>query len=438
MRIAVIGSGIAGMVAAHLLAREHEITLFEAGGHVGGHTNTVEVELAGRSYAVDTGFIVFNERTYPNFIRLLDRFGVASRPTTMSFSVKCERSGLEYNGTSLNGLFAQRRNLLRPDFHRMVRDILRFYREARELLDRDDDDLTLGEYLAARRYSRQFVDWHIVPMGAAVWSADPVAMLEFPARSFVRFFDNHGFLQLLDRPAWRVVAGGSHSYIAPLIRSYRDGIRLRTPVRAVRRHPDHVVVSSAAGAERFDHVVLATHSDQALALLADPSEREREILGAIAYQRNEAVLHTDASVLPRRRRAWAAWNYHLLDREGGPVAVTYAMNILQGFDAPEQLCVTLNRDDAIDPARVLRRITYHHPVFTPRSVAAQRRHAEISGLHRTHYCGAYWRHGFHEDGVWSGLAVGRAFGQGIDGPLHGSEPATLVSRDVPHREGRAA
>lgn len=419
MRIAIVGAGISGLVAGHLLSREHQVVLFEAADYIGGHTNTVDVEIGERSWAVDTGFIVFNTRTYPNFIRLLERLGVASKPTEMSFSVKCERSGLEYNGTSLNGVFAQRRNLVRPAFHRMLRDILRFYRGARELLDDGDERLTLGEYLRTRQYSRAFIDWHIVPMGAAVWSADPVALLEFPARTFARFFDNHGFLQLSDRPPWRVVCGGSRSYVAPLTRPYRDQIRLRTPVRAIRREPRRVVVVTDAGAEIFDHVVLATHSDQSLALLADPSEREREILGAIGYQRNEAVLHTDDSVLPRRRRAWAAWNYHLLDRAGGPVAVTYNMNILQGLDAPAPFCVTLNHDAAIDPGRVLRRFVYHHPVFTPRAIAAQRRHAEISGVNRTHYCGAYWRHGFHEDGVRSALAVGSYFGAGIDGPLAG-------------------
>ena len=422
MRIAIVGSGVSGMVAGHLLARDHEVTLFESADYLGGHTNTIEVTHAGRSYDVDTGFIVFNERTYPNFIRLLDRFGVESKPTTMSFSVKCERSGLEYNGTSLNGLFAQRRNLIRPDFHRMVRDILRFYREARELLlTRGDDELTIGEFLADKGFSRAFVDWHIIPMGAAVWSADPVKMLEFPARSFVRFFDNHGFLQLRDRPAWRVIRGGSRSYVPALTHSFRENIRLRTPVRSIRRTRGHVLIATDERTERFDQVVLASHSDQSLALLADPSEREREILGAIRYQRNEAVLHTDESVLPSRRRAWAAWNYHLLDGDAGPVAVTYNMNMLQGLEAPVQFCVTLNRDQAIDSARVLRRITYHHPVFTPQAMAAQRRHGEISGVNRTHYCGAYWRYGFHEDGVWSGLEVGRAFGQGIDGRLTRSD-----------------
>jgi predicted NAD/FAD-binding protein len=424
MKIAVVGSGVSGMVASYLLSREHQVTLFEAADHIGGHTNTIDVEHGGQPYAVDTGFIVFNECTYPNFIHLLDRLGVESKPTTMSFSVKCERSGLEYNGTSLNGLFAQRRNLIRPDFHRMVWDILRFYRDAQDLLlNCEDDEPTIGEYLANKRFSRAFVDWHIVPMGAAVWSADPVTMLEFPARSFARFFHNHGFLQLRDRPAWRVVCGGSRSYVSPLIHSFRENIRLRTPVRSIRRdrEKEQVHIATDGGTERFDQVVLATHSDQSLALLADPSEHEREILGAIKYQRNEAVLHTDESILPHRRRAWAAWNYHLLDRGPGPVAVTYNMNILQGLAAPVQFCVTLNRDEAIDPQRVLRRITYHHPVFTPKTMAAQRRRGEISGVNRTHYCGAYWRYGFHEDGVRSGLEVGRAFGQGIDGPLTRSE-----------------
>ncbi|MCX7960308.1 MAG: FAD-dependent oxidoreductase [Burkholderiales bacterium] len=406
MRIAVVGTGIAGNVVAYHLAREHDLAVYEAGDHVGGHTHTHTVERAGRTWQVDTGFIVFNERTYPNFTRLLAELGVATQPSTMSFSVRDERTGLEYNGTSLNALFAQRRNLLRPGFWRMIADILRFYREAPALLDRTGDDIALGEYLAQGRYSRQFVEQHIVPMGAAIWSADPARLLEFPARFFVRFFHNHGMLSLADRPEWRVIRGGSARYVERLTAPFRDRIRLRTPVEWVRRLPGQVLVKARGRPpERFEAAFLACHSDQALALLADPSPAEREVLGAIRYQRNDAVLHTDARLLPRRRLARAAWNYHVLDRPGAPVAVTYDMNRLQSLDAPERFLVTLNRSDAVDPAKVIARMTYAHPLFTRAAVAAQSRQREINGPLRTFYCGAYWRYGFHEDGVVSALAA---------------------------------
>jgi predicted NAD/FAD-binding protein len=406
MRIAIVGTGISGLVAAYRLAPEHDLTVFEADDYIGGHTHTIPVRRWGRSYAIDTGFIVFNERTYPHFIHLLDELGVASQPTTMSFSVRCERTGLEYNGTNLNRLFAQRRNLLRPAFHRMVADILRFYREAPALLRAGDAALTLGEYLERDRYSRAFVDWHILPLGAAVWSTEPRRMLDFPARYLIEFFGRHGFLQVGNRPGWRVVCGGSSQYVAPLARRFRDRVRLRAPVRAIARTPAGVAITSpGAGTERFDAVVIATHSDQALALLADPSRAEREVLGAMTYQRNEAVLHTDARLLPRCRRAWAAWNYHLLPLAGDAVAVTYNMNLLQGLESPEPFCVTLNRSAEIDPAKVIARLTYDHPLYTHATVAAQRRWAEINGVNRTYFCGAYWGYGFHEDGVRSALAV---------------------------------
>lgn len=411
MRIAVVGSGVAGLVSAALLDGAHEVTVFEAGEHIGGHTHTHRVERFGRTWHIDSGFIVFNQRTYPNFIRLLDRLGVASQPTTMSFSVRDERDGLEYNGADLDRLFVQRRNLLRPSFLRMVADILRFYRRAPALLEGGDETLRLGDYLAAGGFSRRFVEQHIVPMGAAVWSAEPARLLDFPARAFVQFFANHGFLQVNDRPQWRVVCGGSHRYVEALVRSYRHRIRLRTPVRAIVRRPDGVRIATRDhDGERFDAVVIATHSDQALGLLADPSPAEREILGAIPYQANEAVLHCDAGLLPRRRRAWAAWNAHVLADAPSGAAVTYNLNILQGLDAPEPFCVTLNRTAGIDPQRIIARMTYAHPIFTAAGLAAQRRWAEISGQRRTHYCGAYWGWGFHEDGVNSGLAVARQFG----------------------------
>jgi uncharacterized protein len=404
MKIAIVGSGIAGNVAAHRLHREHDITVYEAADHVGGHSHTHDIELDGRHLAVDTGFIVFNRRTYPHFIALLDELGVASQDSSMSFSVRDERSGLEYNGTSLNALFAQRRNLLRPSFLGMVRDILRFNREAPALLDEPGGEVPLGELLARGRYGRAFVEHYIVPMGAAIWSTDAGSMLDFPARFFVRFLHHHGMLSVDDRPVWRTVSGGSARYVERLVAPFRDRVRLRTPVQQVRRLPGGVIVQPhGAKAERYDALFLACHSDQALALLADASRAEREVLRAIPYQRNEAVLHTDARLLPRRRLAHAAWNYHVLPDRSRPVALTYHMNILQRLDATAPLLVTLNRSDEIDPARVIKRITYHHPLYTPASVAAQARQREINGVRGTYFCGAYWRNGFHEDGVVSAL-----------------------------------
>ena len=422
-RIAVVGSGVSGLVAAHHLSAGHEVTVFEAAGRVGGHTNTIDVEADGRTWAVDTGFIVFNDRTYPEFEALLGRLGVPSHDSTMSFSVRSERTGLEYNGTDLNRLFAQRRNLFSPRFLGMLRDILRFHREAPRALETGGDDAagpTLGEFLGERRYGDAFVRDYLLPMGGAIWSATRERMLAFPLRYFVRFFVNHGMLTVDDRPTWRVVSGGSNRYLAPLCRPFAERIRLSTPVRRVRRTETLVEVTLDGGCtETFDEILLACHSDTALSLLADPSEAEREVLSALEYQPNGAVLHTDESVMPRNRRAWAAWNYHLLEREAGPAldgsseearapaTVTYWMNLLQGLDARTQFFVTLNRRADIDPARILAEIPYEHPIYTKAGVRAQGRWIEISGVRRTHYCGAYWGWGFHEDGVRSGLRVAR-------------------------------
>ena len=404
MKIAVIGTGIAGNVAARELCRDHEITVFEAADHVGGHTHTHSIDDNGRPLAIDTGFIVFNDWTYPNFIALLDELGVSSQPSEMSFGVKCERTGLEYKGHTLNTLFAQRRNLLRPSFHRMLRDIVRFNREARSLLEAGDDSLTLGDYLHDNHYSTAFTDYYIIPMGAAIWSAEPRRMLSFPATCFARFFANHGLLNIKNRPQWRVIRGGSRSYVDKLIAPFRRQIRLNTPVTGIRRHATHVEVSSAGnGRERFDHVFIACHSDQALAMLRDASPLEREVLGAIPYQQNDVVLHTDTSLLPRRRLAWSAWNYHRLAGDQDAVAVTYNMNLLQGLSTQQTYLVTLNNSAAIDPDKIIKRLSYDHPVFTQEGIKAQQRQAEINGLRRSYFCGAYWRYGFHEDGVVSAL-----------------------------------
>jgi predicted NAD/FAD-binding protein len=406
MKVAVVGTGISGLVAARRLSGQHDLTVFDAGDYVGGHTNTVDVDGPDGPLAIDTGFIVFNEKTYPGFCGLLEGLGVGWKESDMSFSVRCDRSGLEYNGTNLDGLLAQRTNALRPSFWRMVRDILRFYREAPEVLERPEDGTTLGEYLERGGYSRMFVEKHLLPMGAAVWSARAETMRAFPLRFLVQFFQNHGFLQVDDRPQWLVVEGGSRSYVDPLTAPFRDRIRLSTPIVRVERDARGVLLRTAAGEEeRFDRVVLATHADTSLRMLAESTPLEREVLGALGYQRNEAVLHTDASLMPRRKRAWASWNYHVTDPESPLPTVTYWMNNLQRLGAETQYFVTLNRTEDVDPAKVVRSFVYHHPIFTVEGARAQQRHGEIDGTGGVHYAGAYWGYGFHEDGLKSGLAA---------------------------------
>jgi predicted NAD/FAD-binding protein len=387
------------------------VTVFEAGPYAGGHTNTVRVDTPNETHHVDTGFIVFNDRNYPNFEALLDRIGVQWQPSSMSFAVTDELGDFEYASTSANGLFAKRAHLAQPWFHRMLADVVRFQRAGRALLARRDSGPSLGHWVEELRFSRPFIDRLIVPQASAVWSADPRQMWSFPARFLVEFFANHGMLALRDRPQWRTVRGGSARYVEALTRPWRERLRLSTPVQAIHRHDDHVLVKPRGGeAERFEEVVLATHSDQALKMLADPSDREHELLGAIPYQPNEAVLHTDTRLLPRRRRAWASWNYHLLDEPPGKTTVTYHMNRLQSLRAEREFCVTLNRTEAIDPSAVIRTISYAHPVYTAAGAAAHKRHDEISGRHtRTHYCGAYWGWGFHEDGVNSAIRVAEQF-----------------------------
>jgi uncharacterized protein len=411
VRIAIVGGGISGLTAAHLLHREHEIVVYEANSYAGGHSNTIRVDTADETHHVDTGFIVMNDRNYPNFTRLLGRLGVATQPTQMSFSVKGEEEDFEYSGTP-RGLFCQSRNLLSPRFQRMIVDLLRFNRELRRLLRHEDTGLSLEELLQRRRFSRAFIERLIVPQVSAVWSADQQLMRSFPARFIAEFFANHGMLGFRDRPRWSTVTGGSARYVEALTAPFAGRIRLNAPVHAIARSSEHVEVS-AAGQEpaSFDQVIIATHSDQALAMLSDPSEREAEILEAIPYQRNEAVLHTDSTLLPRRRAARSAWNFHLLREPRAVSTVTYYMNHLQRLEADRDFCVTLNRSEAIDPETVIRRIPYSHPVYTPGAVAAQARHQSISAMSaRTHYCGAYWGWGFHEDGVVSALRACAPFG----------------------------
>jgi uncharacterized protein len=411
MRVAIVGAGISGLVVAHLLHQEHELTVFEAGDYAGGHTHTVRVDTADETLDVDTGFIVFNDRNYPGFERLLRRLDVPSQPSTMSFSVSDATGDFEYSSASPNGLFAKRAHLVTPWFLRMVADLARFNRAARELIAQPGNDISLGAWLDRQGFSDAFVQRLIVPQVSAVWSADPNQRWSFPARFLAEFFENHGVLSVRGRPRWLTIRGGSARYVEALTRPFAQRLRLGTPVESVTRGPDGVLVSARGSEpERFDEVVLATHSDQALALLADASDRERAILGSIPYQRNDVVLHTDTRMLPRRRRAWASWNYHLLERPGDRTTVTYHMNRLQSLRTEEQLCVTLNRSAEIDPDKVLREITYEHPVFTGDGVKAQRRAQEISGHNRTSFCGAYWGWGFHEDGVSSALRVASRFG----------------------------
>jgi predicted NAD/FAD-binding protein len=406
MRIAIVGAGIAGNVVAYRLRGEHEVTVFEACDYVGGHTHTVDVEHAGTRYAIDTGFIVFNDWTYPNFVRLLDELGVATQPTSMSFSVSCELDGLEYNGTSLTGLFADRRNLVRPKFYRLLADIVRFGRDARAYLATGDRSATLGEFLAQRRYSAELATHYVVPMTAAIWSAAPGSVLDMPAEFLLRFFLNHGMLSIDDRPQWRTIVGGSARYVDKLVAGHRARIRTGSPVLAVRRIGEEVwVYSRGSEPERFDAVFMACHSDQALKLLVDASALERDVLGTIRYGRNEAVLHTDERLLPRRRRAWASWNYRVAAGRDEAPLVTYHMNTLQRLRAPAEFCVTLNDGGRVAEKCVLGRFEYDHPIFDAAATAAQARHAEIDGLRRTYFCGAYWRNGFHEDGVVSALAA---------------------------------
>ena len=410
MRIAVVGSGIAGLASAYLLSRTHEVTLFESADYFGGHTHTHDLAVAGARYAVDTGFIVFNSRHYPLLSRLLAELGVASQPTTMSFAVHSERSGLEYNATSVRGLFCQRRNLWSPRFYGMLRDLVRFYRSAPELLAPHAPEVSLGEYLRASGYGAAFCEEHLLPMASALWSAPAATVLDFPARFLVRFMANHNMLQLTGRPGWRVVRGGSASYVRALRERWQLRERLGCRVHGLSREPQGVTLESDAGRERFDQAVLACHSDQALALLRDPSPDEAAVLGAIPYQRNEVVLHTDRAFLPRNPKAWAAWNALVPAQPTRHCTVSYCMNLLQGLKSPEPFIVTLNPQTPIEPGRVLRRLDYAHPLFTPGAVAAQSRRTAIQGRRRTWFAGAYWGFGFHEDGLRSAVEVCRALG----------------------------
>ncbi|MDG1938240.1 MAG: FAD-dependent oxidoreductase [Pseudomonadales bacterium] len=415
MKIAIIGAGISGLTAAYYLNKEHDVCVYESAPKIGGHTATMDVESHGRHYAVDTGFIVYNDWTYPNFIRLLDELNVETQPTSMSFSVSCEKTGLEYAGSNLNTLFAQRKNIFSLTFWKIIKDIVRFNREAIEDLeaDRIDPAMTLRQYLQISDYSDAFKKNYLIPMGAAIWSAGVDSMMDFPLLFFVRFFKNHGLLSIRNRPQWRVIKGGSRQYLAPLTSSFLHCIKTNIKITDIQRDDEQVWISIADGQrESYDYLVMATHSDQALALLGQPTKDESDILGAIPYQDNEVVLHTDVSRLPANHRAWACWNYRLTDvvdvngdEQGTLSRLTYDMNLLQGIESPETFCVSLNQTDTIAPETILGRYNYSHPVFTLSGMEAQSSWETLAGQNRTWFCGAYWENGFHEDGVRSALKV---------------------------------
>lgn len=416
MKIAIIGSGISGLAAAYYLNKKHNICLYEADSRLGGHTATKDIYVDGKSYAIDTGFIVFNDWTYPNFIRLLDKLKVESEPTTMGFSVFRHSDGFEYAGTNFFTLFAQKRNLFSPVHWRMLKDILRFNKEA--IADLDNSQLleneSIGNYLQRKKYSAAFIDHYLVPMGSAIWSATHGAVLNFPLEFFLRFFKNHGLLNVVNRPQWRVIKGGSNNYIPALIRSFDKKIKLSSPVTSIKRHDNYVLVTSNGTTEIYDQVIIASHSDQALGLLEDASMDEKDILGAISYQKNSVVLHTDQRMMPRKKATWSSWNYQLQGSKNGLPILTYAMNILQNIISETHFFVTLNASEQIDPSKILGQYEYSHPVFSQSAIQAQQQWQTINGVNRTWFCGAYWHNGFHEDGVNSARRVATALGVNPD------------------------
>ncbi|MBD1557909.1 NAD(P)/FAD-dependent oxidoreductase [Vibrio sp. S9_S30] len=409
MKIAIIGSGISGLTCGYHLHQEHDITVFEANDYIGGHTATVDVRIENKSYSVDTGFIVYNDRTYPNFIEMMNEIGVTGTPTQMSFSVSNQSNGLEYNGHTLSTLFAQKRNLLNPKFYRFIYEILRFNKLAKKAATQSHrEEQTLGDFLIQHQFSEYFSNNYILPMGAAIWSSTLADMRGFPLSFFLNFFLNHGLLDIADRPQWYVIKGGSKAYIEPLIKGFKEKIRLNCPVNTVERQPDGVLIQSSFGTEHFDAVIFACHSDQALRMLQDPSNREHDLLSKMKYQANEVTLHTDTALLPKSQAAWASWNYLLSGKKGEQEALpslTYNMNILQHIESEQTFCVSLNSNDKIDSDKILRTFTYHHPVFTKESHIAQKQKPSIDGFNATWFCGAYWYNGFHEDGVRSALDV---------------------------------
>ncbi len=410
-RIAVVGSGISGLTAAYLLSKKHHVTLFEAEPRPGGHTHTHSLKRNDGVWNVDTGFIVFNERTYPNFIELMDHFGIRGQPGPMTFSVRNEMTDFEFKASNLDTMFSQRSNILNPGLYKLMAEIFRFRKESPDVLAPAAEPVTLGEYLHQKLYSELFISHFIIPMGAAIWSSSVRVMMEFPAAFFVRFFHNHGFLNLKDQPQWFTLPGGSSSYIPHMLKPLEQNVHLNTPVTTVKRFDDHVEIHTDSGQSGvFDYVVIAVHANQALIIVQNLTDTEQTLLKAFRYQPNHTVLHTDTRMMPHRKKTWASWNYHITPYPEQPVAVSYNMNILQSIKSAEDFIVTLNRFHDIDETRVIWSHTYEHPVFSEASMNARTQRDKINGKNRTFYCGAYWRHGFHEDGVISALAVCRHFG----------------------------
>ena len=407
MKIAIIGSGISGLTAAHLLHKQHDITILEANDYIGGHTHTHQIEVDKKKWLIDSGFIVYNENTYPNFIKLLQKLKVDTQKTSMGFSVKAPGQKLEYSGGSLNSLFAQRLNLFRPSFMMMLKDILRFNRISVAKLSNLNESTTIYEFLINHKFNKNFIENYIIPMGAAIWSTAAKKTTEMPAVFYIRFFKNHGLLQIFNRPQWFVIKGGSKAYIPKIIAGFKNKILLSTPVSKVIRGKNSVEVfyGKDFASHQFDKVIFATHSDQALALLEDPSEEEVEILGSLPYQKNVALLHTDSSILPKKKITWSSWNYLLSGDQSKPVTLTYNMNILQSLKSKTNFLVTLNSNGDVDKSKIIKTLVYHHPLFTVKGVKAQKEKNKISGVNNTFYCGAYWGNGFHEDGVNSALDV---------------------------------
>ena len=411
MKIAIIGTGISGLTAAYLLNRKHDIVVFEKNDYIGGHTHTHTIKANQSKLSVDSGFIVYNEVTYPNFIKLLDQLGVKRQKTTMGFSVKSEKKNLEYAGNTLKSIFAQRLNYFRPSFWIMLRDILRFNKKGKADLANLSANIKLGAYLKENNYSQSFINHYIIPMGSAIWSTKAGRILDMPALFFIRFFNNHGLMQVKNRSGWWVIQGGSQEYVKKMIESFNSKIKLNTTVSSIDRTEKEIIIKTRDNKEEiYDAVVIATHSDQALQILSKPTQEEKEILGTLHYQPNDAFLHTDTSVLPKRKLAWASWNYNLDQHKDKPMAMTYNMNMLQSLESEDTYCVTLNNHDLVNKQKVLKNLHYEHPQFTPEGIHAQKRKHEISGVNNTYYCGAYWRNGFHEDGVVSALEVCSHFG----------------------------
>lgn len=412
-KVAVIGSGISGLTTAYLLNQQHDVQVFEANDYIGGHTATIDVQHNGKDYKIDTGFIVFNDKTYPNFLKLLDQLGMDKQATEMSFSVHNLLSGLEYNGNNLNTLFAQRRNIVNPKFWSLIRQILRFNKQCKSLYENKaiQPGVNLGDFLKEHNYNDYFAQNYILPMAAAIWSSSLNQVKQFELKFFIQFFYNHGLLNIQDRPQWYVIPGGSKSYIEPLVSQFKNPVQLNSQIQTVERNEHNVTLVFTDGERQsFDEVVFACHSDQALALLATPTEAEQDVLGRLPYVNNEVVLHTDTKMLPKRELAWASWNYLLSEDQDALATLTYNMNILQGIESDTTFCVTLNKSDEIDPNKVLRRFNYAHPVFSTESQKAQQERSRICGHNRTHFVGAYWYNGFHEDGVRSAVDVGKRFG----------------------------